>query len=67
MSREELDRKLDEWLDRAADEYGRTEIRPGFEARIIASVNSSSEKRTWHFHWAPIAAAIAAALFLGAY
>ena len=59
MNGEELDRRLDEWLDRAAAEYGRTDARPGFEARIIADLNSRLEKRKWHFRWIPIAAAAA--------
>ncbi len=62
MNREELDRELDQWLDRATSEYGRAEIRPGFESRIIANVNSRWEKRKWHFRWIPVAAAIAAIL-----
>ena len=62
MNREELDRELDEWLDRASAEYGRAETRPGFEARVIAHVNSRLEKRRWRFRWISMATAAAAIL-----
>jgi hypothetical protein len=67
MNREELDKELDEWLDRAAAEYGRTETRPGFEARIIANLNSRLEKRKWYFRWIPVAATIAVILSFSVY
>jgi hypothetical protein len=62
MSREDLDRELDEWLNRAAAEYGRAEIRPGFENRIIAKLNSRLERRRLYLRWIPVAAACAAVL-----
>jgi hypothetical protein len=62
MSREDLDRKLDEWLERAAAEYGRAEIRPGFENRIIAKLNSRLESRRLVLRWILVAAACAAVL-----
>ena len=58
MNREELDKELDAWLDRAAAEYGRAEMRPGFETRIIANLDARLEKRRWHLFWIPVAAAI---------
>ena len=67
MNREELDRELDEWLDRAAAEYGRAETRPGFEKRVIANLNSRLEKRKWHFRWIPVAAAASAILLFSVY
>jgi hypothetical protein len=63
MNREELDRELDEWLDRAVEEFGKTEIKPGFETRIMANINSRLEKRAGLFHWVPVAVAIAVVLF----
>lgn len=59
MNREELDKRLDEWLDRAAAEYGRAGMRPGIEARVIANLNSRLEKRKRYFRWIPVAAAAA--------
>jgi hypothetical protein len=67
MNREELDRELDKWLDRAAAEYRKAEIRPGFENRIIAKLNSRPERKRWHFHWIPAAAAVLVILGLSAY
>ena len=65
MNREEQDKELDEWLARAASEYGRAETRPGFEARVIASVNCRLEKRKWYLRWIPIAAAAVIVLSFG--
>jgi len=67
MNREELNRGMDEWLDRAADEYGKAEIRPGFETRIIAKLNSRFSKSQRHIRWMPIAAAVAAILSVSTY
>jgi hypothetical protein len=67
MNREELDRELDVWLDRAAAEYSKAEIRPGFETRIIEKLNSRLAKRRWHFRWIPIATAVAATLLFSVY
>jgi hypothetical protein len=67
MNREELDKELDEWLDRAAAEYGKADARPGFEARAIANLNGRLEKSKWYFRWIPIAAAVAAVLFFSIY
>ena len=64
MNREELNRELDQWLDRASAEFGRAETRPGFEARVIANVNSRLERNGWRFHRLLPAAALAAALIL---
>ena len=64
MNREELDRELDKWLDQAAAEYGKAEIQPGFEARIIAKLNRRLLSRSWNFRRIPAAAAIAIILFL---
>jgi len=62
MNREELDENLKNWLDRAAAEFGQADARPGFEARIIANLNSRLEKRRWRFRWMSIAVACAAVL-----
>lgn len=62
MNREELEKQLDHWLDQAAAGYGSTEARSGFEARIIANLNSRLEKRRWPFRWICFAAASAAVL-----
>lgn len=61
MNPEELDRRLDEWLDRATAEYGMVEMRPGFEARIIEKANSRLAARRWHCR---LAATMAALLFV---
>ena len=62
MNREELEKQLDDWLDQAAAGYGSTKARSGFEARIIANLNSRLEKRRWYFRWICFAAASAAVL-----
>ncbi len=67
MNREELDRELDEWLDRASAEYGRAETRPGFEARVVANVSSRLLKRRWRFRWVSMATAAAAILVFSSY
>lgn len=67
MKPEELDRRLDEWLDQVTADYGKAEIRPGFEARIIAKVNSRLAKRRWHFRLVYLASAMAAILFMSVY
>ena len=67
MNREELDRELDEWLDRASAEYGTAEARPGFEARVIANVNSRLAKRRLRFGWVSLATAATAALIFSCY
>jgi hypothetical protein len=67
MNREELDRGLDEWLDRASAEYGTAETRPGFEARVIANVNSKLEKRGWRFRRLSLATAATAVVIFACY
>jgi len=67
MNREELDRELDIWLDRAAAEYGKADIRPGFEIRIVSKLNSRLAKRRRYFRWVPAATAVAAILFFSVY
>jgi hypothetical protein len=67
MNREELDREINEWLDRASAEYGRAKTRPGFEARVIADVRSRLEKKRWYFRWISIATATAAILVFSSY
>ena len=67
MNREELEKQLDDWLDQAASGYGSTEARSGFEARIIANLNSRLKKRRWYYHWIPIAATVTAFLFFSIY
>jgi|WetSurMetagenome_2_1015567.scaffolds.fasta_scaffold50613_3 hypothetical protein len=67
MKGEELDKALDEWLDRAAAEYGAAETRPGFEARVIANVNRRLEKRQWGFRRLSLAIAATAVIFVACY
>jgi hypothetical protein len=67
MNRANPDKRLDEWLDRATREYGRAELRPGFEARIIANLNSRLEKRRWRFRWAPAAVTVTAILAISVF
>lgn len=67
MNRDELDKKLEEWLDRAAAEHGRADIRPGFEERIIADLHARLDKRRRNFFWIPIAAAITVAVIFSLY
>jgi hypothetical protein len=56
MDRKQLDKTIDEWLDRAAADYGKAEARPGFEGRIIANLNSRLAARRWRLRWLTIAA-----------
>jgi hypothetical protein len=67
MSDEELDSALDEWLDRVSAEYGTAEVRSGFEARVIANVNSRLAKRRLRFGWVSLATAATAALIFLCY
>jgi hypothetical protein len=62
MNREELDENLENWLDRTAAEFGQADARPGFEARIIANLNSRLKERRWRRRCMSIAAACAAVL-----
>jgi hypothetical protein len=67
MNREDLDKRLDEWLDRATRKYGSAERRPGFEARIIANLNSRREKKRWYLRWAPAAVTVTAILAISVF
>jgi hypothetical protein len=67
MNREELDRELDKWLDRATAEYGSTEVRPGLEVRVIANVNSRLARRRLSLRWLSLATATTAILVLSCY
>ena len=67
MKGEELDKALDEWLDRASAEYGTAETRLGFEARVIANVNSRLEKRRWRFRRLSLATAATAVVIFACY
>ena len=67
MKREELEKQLDEWLDRAAAEYGNMEARPGFETRTIANVPYRLQRRKWLFRWIPVSAAVTAILVFFVY
>jgi hypothetical protein len=67
MNAEELDRELDAWLDRATAEYGNAEIRPQFETRIIAKLNSGRIARRWHFRLIWAVSAVAAILLISVY
>lgn len=67
MNREELDRELDTWLDRASSEYGTAEARVGIEARIVATVNNRLARRRLHFRWLSLATAVTAILIFSCY
>ena len=67
MESEELDKALDEWLDRATAEYSTAETRPGFEARVIANVNSRLESRQWRFRRLSLAIAATAVIIVACY
>jgi hypothetical protein len=67
MNREDLDRELDTWLDRASAEYGTAESRAGLEARIIANVNNRLAKRRLHFQWLSLATVATAILIFSCY
>ena len=67
MNREDLDRELDTWLDRASSEYGTAESRAGLEARIVANVNNRLAKRRLHFRWLSLATAATAILIFSCY
>ena len=67
MTSEELDRDIDEWLDRAAAEYGKAELLPGFETRIIAKLNNRLAEKKWYFRWLPAAAAATIILSFSVY
>jgi hypothetical protein len=56
MNRKGLDKAIDEWLDRAAADYGKAETRPGFETRVIANLNSRLAARKRRLRWLTIAA-----------
>jgi hypothetical protein len=62
MKRERQDKQLDEWIDLAVAEYGSTETRPGFEARIIANVSSRLTARKQQFRRLTMAATATAVL-----
>jgi hypothetical protein len=65
MNREEMDKTLEEWLDRAAADYGKSDIRPGFEARIIANLNSTrKEQQNRRIPWIAVWATATAILIL---
>jgi hypothetical protein len=64
MNRDELDKTLEEWLDRAAADYGKSDIRPGFEARIIANLNSTPKEENKRIPWIAVLATATAILIL---
>lgn len=51
MDREPMDRKLDEWLDRALGAYGRTEPRPGLEDRVVEQLRGRLQRPHWWTGW----------------
>ena len=67
MKSDELDREIDEWLDRAATEYGKAVIQPGFETRILAKLDDRLAEKRWYFRWLPAAAAAAIILSFSVY
>lgn len=62
MEHDQLDRMLDEWLDRASAERGKTEPRPGFEQRIMAGIHNRKARRSFPFGWKALATATAVAV-----
>ncbi len=61
MDREQLDKRLDEWLDQAAADFGRAKARPGLEARTVARLHSRLRPRPWWRRWQIVTAAAGAA------
>jgi hypothetical protein len=55
MEHDQLDKMLDEWLDRALAECGKVEPRPGFEQRMIARIHSRVARKTLFFGWRSLA------------
>lgn len=51
MNRDPLDKKLDDWLDQALGEYGKTEPRPGIEARTVAALRGRLMHHSWWRRW----------------
>ncbi len=45
MDRDELDKRLDDWIDSALEEYGRADPRPGIEMRIWARLKCRVARR----------------------
>ncbi len=62
MDPEQLDRKLDGWLDEASAAFGRAETRPGLEARMVAKLHARLERRPWWRGWRVLTAAAAISL-----
>jgi hypothetical protein len=62
MNGEGLEKELDEWLDRAAADRGSAKPRPGFEARVLASLHSRIQTRRRNFQWIALGTATAAIL-----
>ncbi len=64
MDRKQSDKRLDDWLDEALEEYGRSEPRAGIELRILARLHGQSKysawrARKWRPVWMPAAVAVA--------
>jgi hypothetical protein len=68
MEHDQLDKMLDEWLDRASEERGNVEPRPGFEQRMIAGIHNRAARKTLFFGWRSLATAatvvVVACMFL---
>jgi len=62
MDPEQLNQKMDDWLDQAAAGYGRAKARPGLEERIVANLHTRLERRPWWQSWQVITAAAAVSL-----
>jgi hypothetical protein len=68
MEHDQLDKMLDEWLERASAERRKTEPRPGFEQRMIARLHNRMARRNLLFRWQSLATAatitVVACMFL---
>ncbi len=59
MDREQLDKRLEEWLDQAAADFGKARTRPGLEARIVAGLRIRLKPRPRWRSWQALTAAAA--------
>ncbi len=55
MDRELSDKRLDEWLDDALEDYGRAEPRQGIELRVQTRLKSRVARRAWRLRRQPVA------------
>jgi hypothetical protein len=57
MEHNELDKMMDEWLDRASAERKKAEPHPGFEQRMLARIHNRMARRKFFFRWQSLATA----------